>query len=342
MNRRRQADLALVACSLLWGSTFVVVQQALAEASVLPFLAARFGVAAALMAVISRRDLRELSKTQIWRGVQIGMFMFSGYVFQTVGLLYTTPSEAAFVTGFSVVLVPGLTALFWRKHTNAWVLAGALGALAGLYCLTVPASGITHINLGNLLVLVRAVMFAFHIILIGRYGPEFSVRALSFLQLATTAVLSLATLSLLAATRRSSLRFHLNLGLTIAILATAVLATVLAFSLQVWAQRHTSATNTALILALEPFFAAVTSFIVIHERLSARALAGTGLILAGIVVVELKGPAPVAPDSLVDLTAQPIKRARKRQKSSPYVTRADKYAKPHRRATKGSRSRKDV
>ena len=300
MNRHLQANLALVVCSVIWGSTFVIVQQALANSSVLAFLAARFTVAAVLMAVISRAQLRRLSRAQIWRGVQIGIFMFAGYVFQTAGLLYTTPSKAAFVTGSSVVLVPALTALFWKSRTSAWAMAGALVSLAGLYCLTVAGNGGRKVDAGCLLVLICAVMFAFHIIWIGRYGPAFSVKALSFLQVATTGVLSLAMLALLATIGRTSFRFHLNRDLVIAVLITAVLGTAVAFSLQVWAQRHTTATSTALILALEPLFAAVTSFLVLHERLGARALAGAALILLGIVLVELKGAAPVANGTLIN------------------------------------------
>jgi len=305
MSRRLQANLSLVVCSLIWGSTFVIVGRALADASVFPFLAARFTLAALLMGAISLAELRQLSKLQIWRGVLIGMFMFGGYVFQTIGLLYTTPSKAAFVTGFSVVLVPAFMALFWTTHANVWVLAGALASLAGLYCLTVPANGFTDIDFGSLLVLGCAVSFAFHIIFIGRYSAGFSVKALSFLQLATTAILSLVTLPLLAALRPKSLRFQMTADLVIAILVTALLATVLAFSLQVWAQRRATASSTALILALEPLFAAVTSFFVLRERLGARALLGAALILAGIVVVELKGPAPVAVDVLADLAIGP-------------------------------------
>jgi drug/metabolite transporter (DMT)-like permease len=300
MNRRLQADFALVVCSLLWGATFVVVQRALADCSVFVFLAARFSLAALLMAAIFRADLRKLSSDQLWPGVAIGMFMFSGYAFQTAGLLYTTPSKAAFVTGFSIVLVPVLTTFLWRSRTTAWVWAGALVSVVGLYYLSVPEAGFAEVGSGDLLVLICALMFAFHIILIERYSPRFSVGALSFLQVATTAVLSLAALPLLAVTRRDSLRFRFTPGLAVAIAATAVLATVVSFSLQVWAQRHTSAAHTALILALEPLFAAVTSFLVVGERLGPRALAGAAVIFGGIVVVELKGPAPAVAESLFD------------------------------------------
>lgn len=317
MNRRLQADFALAACTLLWGGTFVVVQRALADSSVFAFLAARFSVAALLIAAIFRADLRKLSSAQVWVGVRIGMLMFTGYVFQTVGLLCTAPSKVAFVTGLSVVLVPILMALFWRHHASTWIWVGALASLAGLYYLTVPAAGFTDLNSGDLLVFVCAVMFAFHIIFIGRYSTSFTAGTLSFLQVATTAVLSIAALPLLAATGGKFLRFHVTLGLAVAILVTAGLATAVAFPLQVWAQTRATVMHTALILSLEPLFAGLISFFVVRERLGTKALAGAALIFAGIFLVELKGPALVATDSPVGFAFQPTNPVQENQRSGP-------------------------
>lgn len=309
MNQRLQANLVLLTCALIWGGTFVVVQRALVDVSVFPFLATRFLLATALMSVIAYPDLRGLSRTQILRGVAIGFFMFGGFAFQTAGLLYTSASTNAFITGLSVVLVPAFVALFWKGHTNAWVCGGVLAALLGLYYLTVPSSGFANFQLGNLLVLACAIMFAFQIILIARFSPAFSVKALSFLSLATTAALSTVALPFLSHFSKNSLRFHLGIYSVLAIVGTALLATVLAFSMQVWAQRRTTATSAALIFSTEPIFAAITSFFVLHERLGLRALAGTGLILFGIVVVELKGPSPVAADSVIELPSPSAKDA---------------------------------
>ena len=297
MNLRLKAQLGLGLCSLLWGVTFVVVKAALADASVFAFMAARFTLAALPMAWIYRADIRKLSGAEFWAGVRIGIFMFSGYAFQTAGIAETTPSKAAFITGFSVVLVPVLLALLWRRRINAWVWSGALASLAGLYYLTVPREGITDLNRGDLLVLGCAVLYAFQIIFIARYSARHSLGGLSFLQVAATAALSLAGVPLLAATHWEPLRFHLTSELIFGVLVTAVFTTAIAYPLLVWAQRHTSATNTALILASEPIFAAVTSFIVLHERLGVRALLGAGLILAGILVAELKGPVPAAEET---------------------------------------------
>ena len=141
MSLRLKAQLGLGLCSLLWGVTFVVVKAALADASVFAFLAVRFTLGALPMAWIYRTDIRKLSAAEFWAGARIGIFMFGGYAFQTAGIAETTPSKAAFITGFSVVLVPVLLALLWRRRVNAWVWSGALASLAGLYYLTVPREG---------------------------------------------------------------------------------------------------------------------------------------------------------------------------------------------------------
>jgi drug/metabolite transporter (DMT)-like permease len=278
----------------LWGATFVLVHDALADCSVFVFLAVRFTLAAILLAPVYWADLRRMTAAEFRAGLEIGIFMFGGYAFQTAGLAETTPSKAAFITGFSVVLVPVFMALFWRARIGGWAWAGVGASIAGLYYLTVPVAGFTDLNRGDLLVLVCAVLYAFQIIYIARYSPKYSMGALSFLQVAATAAFSLAALPLLAATRWESPRLHMTFSVVSAILFTAIFTTAIAYPLLVWAQRHASATHTALILSSEPVFAAVTSFIAIHERLGARALAGAGLILLGILLVELKSPAPEA------------------------------------------------
>ncbi|MCL6565295.1 MAG: DMT family transporter [Acidobacteriia bacterium] len=304
MSQRLKADLALAFCSLIWGATFVVVKNALEDASVFVFLAVRFGLATLLMGAFYLSALRRLSWSAVWAGVQIGVFMFAGYAFQTVGLRFTTPTKAGFITGFGVVLVPVLLAVFWKRRIHRWAWVGALLALVGLYYLTLPgsASGSARVagdglNLGDVLVFFCAVLFALHIIFVGFYSPHHSVRALSFLQIATTFVLAIALLPVLTWTGWEPPRIAWTPNFIFAVLVTAVGATAIAFSIQVWAQRHTSPTHTAILFALEPVFAALTSFVVLGERLGGRGLLGAGLILAGILLAELKGPAPAAPES---------------------------------------------
>jgi drug/metabolite transporter (DMT)-like permease len=296
LSKRARADLALVFCSLIWGSTFVVVKDALADASVFVYIAVRFTLSAAIMAIVFRGTLRKLDRHAVWAGVQIGLFMLGGYVFQTAGLQFTSPSKAAFITGCAVVLVPILLVFFGRK-TNFWVWAGAAAALLGLYLLTVPPEGFGALNRGDVLVFVCAIMFALQLIFIGRHVERYSVGAIAFLQVATTALLSILLLPVVAALRLDPPRLSWTSTLIFAILITSIGSTVMGFSFQVWAQKHTSSSHAAILLSLEPLFAAATSWLYAHERMSSRSLTGGIVILIGILLAELKGNTSIAPHS---------------------------------------------
>ena len=304
LSKRARADLALGFCSLIWGATFVVVKDALSNCSVFLYIAIRFSLAALLMGLLFWRSLRELNRKTIWAGAQIGLFMFGGYAFQTSGLRLTSPSNAAFITGSSVILVPILLAAFGRRHMTAWIWAGAAAAFAGLYLLTVPVEGLRDLNRGDPLVFMCAVMFAFHMIFIGRHVERHSVGALSFLQVATTALLALASVPILGAAGWERPRLHWSGQLIFAIAITAIGSTVIGFSLQTWAQQYASPAHTAILVSLEPVFAAATAFFFAHQHLSGRALAGAALVLAGILLAELRSPAPVAPESPEPIVTQ--------------------------------------
>lgn len=296
-SKRMRADLAMLFCALVWGGTFVAVKDALADASVFAYLAVRFALAAAVMGLLFWRSIAGLDRHTLWAGVQIGFFMFCGYAFQTAGLGLTTPSKAAFITGSSVVIVPFLLAIFGHRHINAWVWSGAVAAFAGLYFLAVPPEGLGGLNRGDPIVFCGAAMFALHVIAIGRFVGRHSVGALSFLQVATTALLSTLALPLLSATRWELPHLVWSGTLIFAVLVTAIGSTVIGFSFQTWSQQYLPPTHTAIFISMEPVFAVLTSWLLAREHLGPRILAGGGMILAGILIAELKGPAPTVPES---------------------------------------------
>jgi len=296
MSKRLRADLSLALCSLLWGATFVVVKDSLGYSSVFVFLAARFTLAAFLMAAFRPHVFRTLKKGELLAGTALGFFMFGGYAFQTAGLQYTTPAKSGFVTGSSVVLVPLLLGLFWGRRLTLWVYAGVFAAMFGLYFLTVPAEGVSHLNRGDLLTFVAAGLYAMHIILVGDYTRRHSVAALSVLQVAACAALAWLATGLATSTGWEPVRFGWQWQSLLGIAVCAVLATALAFSIQLWAQQFTSSSHAAILFTLEPVFASVTSYILLHERLSNRALLGAAFVLAGILIAEMLGP-PAAAES---------------------------------------------
>jgi drug/metabolite transporter (DMT)-like permease len=296
-SKRIRADVALIVTAFIWGSTFVVVKDALADVSVFVYIAVRFALAAVVMGLFFWRSLRTLNRLAVWAGAQIGFFMFAGYAFQTYGLQFTTPSKAAFITGSSVVIVPLLLALFGRRRVNIWIWSGALAALAGLYFLTVPPEGLGGLNRGDPIVFGCAVAFAVHMIFISHYIQHHSVGALAVVQVATTAVLATIAIPFLSLARVESPHWQSSGTLVFAVLVTALGSTAFGFSAQTWAQQYTSPTHTAILISLEPVFAALTSWVVAHEHLTPRILAGAALIFLGIILAELRGSAPAAPES---------------------------------------------
>lgn len=294
MSLRFKAHLALLLCSFLWGVTFVVVKDALADISVFAYLSARFVLGALPMIWIYREDLRKLTRAEAWAGVHVGIFMAGGYAFQTAGIARTTPSKAAFITGVSVVLVPVFLAAFWRNKIGTWAWGGAAASFAGLYFLTVPRQGIADLNRGDLLVMGCAVLYALQIIFIARYTGNYSLGALSCLQVILAGALFTIAVPVFNVTRVEPFFVRYTFQMEFGVIVTAIFTTALAYPLLVWGQRHTTATNTALILTAEPVFAAITSYLVVHERLGARPLAGAVLILAGICIAEWKGTIPSA------------------------------------------------
>jgi len=298
VSRSLKAHLLLLAATLVWGATFIVIKAALADASPLVFNAVRMVLAAVLLLVIFRHRLRSMT-VGVWRaGFTIGTLMWLGYEFQTDGLLYTSASKSAFLTGVSVVLVPMLLALFWRGHVNRYTLGGVMAACVGLYLLCIPAGqglSLASLNRGDILTLGCAVAFAFQIIAVGRSAQHYDFAHLVTIEIAVCAAWMLISIPF---ERHAYLR--LTPRLLVALAITSIVGTVGCFIVQAWAQRFTPPTHTALIFSLEPVFAGLTSYAVLGERLGARAIVGAALILAGVLASEVLGQVQVPEAEISD------------------------------------------
>jgi drug/metabolite transporter (DMT)-like permease len=288
VSRSLKAHTLLVLITLIWGSNFVVIKNALADISPLFFNAVRMSLAAMVLAVVFYRELGRFTASSLRSGLLVGVFLFVGNELQTVGLKYTTPSKSAFLTGVSVVLVPVLLALFWKRGLNRWTAAGIVLAFAGLYLLTVPASAggglnLRSMNQGDLFTLGAAVVFAFHIIFIEHATRTQGWQQITVVQVAVTALLMILTVPIVETVHVAwTPRVLWGIGIT------GILSLALSFAIQAWAQQFTPATHTALIFTLEPVFAWLTSFIFLGERLGTRAGVGAACILAGLLISEEK------------------------------------------------------
>ena len=298
--RRYAWEAALIGITLVWGSTFVVVKEGVRRVPVYSFNGIRFGLAALLIAAFCAPALRRLGRRGAAHGAVLGVFLFAGYAFQTVGLQHTDASQAGFITGMFVVFTPLLAALVLRRRPGASAWAGVGLATLGLALLSlkggfVPASG-------DLLVLGCAVSFAAHIVGRGAWSHRHAALPLTTVQLATAALLH-AAVALVWEAPRAAYRWD---GQVVAALAlTAVLASAVGFLVQTAAQRVIPPTRTAIILTMEPVFAGLFGYLLLDERLSGRGWLGAALILAGMLTAELGAVGEPDLDEEADAAAQP-------------------------------------
>ncbi len=296
MRRVREAsrtpwlsDGVLLLATAVWGSTFVIVHQALEEFSPFLFLALRFSMATAavLPFVLLRRGLP--GKRALRAGVVVGSWLFLGFALQTLGLVETTPTRAAFITALSVVLVPLFLVAVYRRLPSPASVVGVGLATAGLLLLTGGGEG--GARRGDLLVLGCAVAFAFQILAVGHHTAAVGSDVLLLGELAVVALLSWPAAVLL-----ETPRWPLTPAPWTALVFVTLAATVGAFGAQNWAQERTPPTRAAVILTMEPVFAAAFSWLVTGESFAPRGWAGSVLILAGMLAAELI-PRPAAPAS---------------------------------------------
>jgi drug/metabolite transporter (DMT)-like permease len=280
----------MVLMTAFWGTTFVVVKGALGDGDPYSFLALRFTLGALALSAVAGR--RMLDPQTLRRGAVLGVFLFLGFVLQTVGLVSTTPSRSAFITGLYVVFVPVLGLVLFRRSPRftSWVGVGL--AAVGLRYLTgaelgagsSPIPGLFWgLSLGDWLTLGCAVSYAVHILLTERYAPKSSVVPLVAVQLWVVAGLSALCLPFT----------EVHVAWTPAFLGAVVfcglIASAVAICVQTWAQARTTAVRVALICSMEPVFTAVYSVGLGYETLGVREWVGGGLIVLGVLVAELGG-----------------------------------------------------
>lgn len=290
MKKSITADISLMLVALVWGATFVLVQNAISTLKPFSFNGVRFLIATLLLGgwllLFSREQLKHLNRKVLLAGFFMGFWLFLGYATQTMGLLFTTSSNAGFITGLSVVLVPFFSFLLLKQRPGTNAIIGVLIATGGLYLLTMTNS--TSFNIGDGLVFLCAISFALQIIVTGKYSGSYPSLLLTVIQIATVAILSIISAFVFEDWHQAlSLKVLLHGKVFAALLVTSIFATALAFFAQTTFQKYTTATRVALIFALEPVFAAITAYFWGGERLTSTAILGCGLIFAGMVLAEL-------------------------------------------------------
>jgi len=286
VTRKTRAEGVLLALTLIWGSTFVVGKLVLVSITPLQMIAARFTLATVFLLAFFSRRIFPLTRRQLLRGGVLGVFLFLGFVAQTVGLTMTTASKSAFITGMMVVFVPLLQVVIERRSPRIGNLAGVAVVTGGLWLLTSPAGA--AFGTGDMLTLVCAVLFAVYIVYIDVVAHEMSALQLTFIQMASNAIFSLA-----GSAAFDTLPARVPGGAVVAILYLTIFATVLTTFMQTRYQKETSPTRAAVIFTIEPVFAAVSAALVLGEQIGVGGAAGGGLIIGGVLLSELSDGIPL-------------------------------------------------
>jgi drug/metabolite transporter (DMT)-like permease len=291
--RRFVPDAVLVAVTAVWGSSFVVVKNVLEVAPPFEFLFFRFLLGTAIVALLARS--RRATPDVLRDGLLVGLLLAAGMAFQVLGQTETTASKAAFLTGLSVVLTPFAAYARTRRLPSLENSIGIALASAGFFVLTYPRTG-EPFERGDLLITCCGIVFAFYIVELAERSPRHDPVLFTGVQLATVAVVALGLmlalrLPLLAGFHAAAVEVRpvawggSFLG---SVLYLGSIGAVGTFLGQTWAQRKMSATHAAIIFTLEPVFAALLAAWLLSERLEARGFAGGALVLAGIVVSEVR------------------------------------------------------
>jgi drug/metabolite transporter (DMT)-like permease len=283
----RLATLLLVCVTAVWGSTFFLIHDLVEHVPPADFLAVRFGIAAVVMFVLFRRQTLALSRRQLRVGVVLGLLYGMAQVLQTTGLAHTDASVSGFITGTYVVLTPVLGAVLLHDRIGkvTWFAVGL--ATLGLALLSLQGFSV---GIGEALTLLSAILYAGHIVALGRWSTPGAAFGLATVQAAVITVVA-AVVAV-----PDGLTLPATGGQWASLLYMALVAGALALWAQTWAQAHLTATRAAIVMALEPVFAALFAVTLGGESLTRRMLVGGALVVAAMYLVELRST-PRDPDA---------------------------------------------
>jgi drug/metabolite transporter (DMT)-like permease len=277
---RQVATLLLAGVTAIWGSTFFLIRDVVQQLSPTDFLAVRFTIAAVAMMAVFWRPMLALNRRELTVGVCLGTLYAVAQILQTVGLAHTEASRSGFITGTYVVLTPILAGILLRERIPRPTWAAVIMATAGLAMLSLNGFAI---GFGETVTLLAAVVYALHIIGLGRYSSPATAAGLSTVQMVVIAAVSLV------AAAPGGIELPQGRSAWASVLYMALVAGAVALWAQTWAQSHLAATRAAIVMTLEPVFAAAFAVALGGESLTIRVLLGGAMVLAAMYTVQLYG-----------------------------------------------------
>ncbi len=276
------ATLALLAITASWGSTFFLIHDLLDRVPVLDFLAVRFTIASVAILLLSPRAIGRLSPERRRQAVVLGALYGVAQILQTTGLAHTAASVSGFITGMYVVATPLFAAVLLRSRIGAMTWFAVLLAMTGLGVLTLgDVSAGLGLGYGEALTLVSAMIYALHIVGLGAWSESRDALGMSILQCMVIAVICAV------AAAPGGIELPDRTGDWLSIGYMALFAGAASLLGQTWAQAHLPPTRTAIIMSMEPVFAALFAVLLGGESATVRMLLGGALVLSAMLLVEL-------------------------------------------------------
>ena len=294
MNKYK-GEIALFTITIFWGVTFAIIKLALNDISPMLFTAIRFSFAALLLLPFLWKPLFNSNIDVIKAGLFLGLLYFIGFATQTIGLYYTTATKSGFITGTFVIFIPILQLILERKSPGKGNLIGIVLVIIGLILLSSKGMTVLDIiselgsnfNIGDNLTLICAVFYALYVVYIDIITKKYDYRALIILQVVFTGFAGIVITFLFGMTGIEPIRLDFNKTVILVILYTAIFSSILATVIQTKYQKTVTPTKAGIIFSIEPIFAALFAFLIIHESVSSFGIIGCIFIFAGVLVSEL-------------------------------------------------------
>ena len=279
--KRYKGEIILLLTSIMWGGGFIATEFSLGSMTPLQVMTIRFLIATIILCSVFFNQLKQISKSTLKKGTLAGFFLFVGFVFQTVGLKYTTVSNNAFLSAIAVIFVP-IIGIFLGRKIDRYGIIGTILTVIGIAFLTIHGS-LTSINIGDVLTILGAMFYAIQILLVDMFAKEEDVTVFTIVQITMCFLFSLITMLI-----RGDLSFNITFNSGGGVIYLAVFSTAIGLFLQVLGQKSTTETRAAIIMSTESVFGTIFAIILLNQALTIKVIIGCIIIFIAIIISEVK------------------------------------------------------
>lgn len=279
--KRYKGEIILLLTSIMWGGGFIATEFSLGSMTPLQVMTIRFLIATIILCSVFFNQLKQISKSTLKKGTLAGFFLFVGFVFQTVGLKYTTVSNNAFLSAIAVIFVP-IIGIFLGRKIDRYGIIGTILTVIGIAFLTINGS-LTSINIGDVLTILGAMFYAIQILLVDMFAKEEDVTVFTIVQITMCFLFSLITMLI-----RGDLFFNITFNSGGGVIYLAVFSTAIGLFLQVLGQKSTTETRAAIIMSTESVFGSIFAIILLNQALTIKVIIGCIIIFIAIIISEVK------------------------------------------------------